>query len=289
MKYLILGVIISSMAHASQDSDKNRSCIPCYGNRKRPASPQLNRDYYLPPSQITWRAVSEEELKENDRKMTSSFQYRGTARLEGETYPHHRVQVGDGGGVYQRVGEESPQGYPSRRRSSSATTTLSDDSDSSDNTQDLDRPTTLCDRLRLSLAGICTQSKWVWTVPATTLQRQNSFVDSDQPGLQHRTSVVDIRKRVVPSLPFSSSCSSSSSSSSSSLSCSSSSSTTIHTFAQPLARTRTNKIPRTTSLYPYKSSESSTSMISIPGNNKPYAARKNNGLKIQVRSGASEK
>lgn len=250
MKYLLISMLVMGNIRGLDCSASRKGCSPCYGGRK---SPELNREYYLPPSQITWRQVSEEELKENDRKasvshMTQSFQYsgRGIERLEGEP----RTQICDGGRPYHRVGEESPREFPSqkRRRSSSATTTMSESSDSSDGSQNLDRPTTLCDRLRLSLAGICTSSRWVWT-PAQTgynpLTRQNSFVDDQEPGLQHRTQVVDTRRRIV-SLPFS---------------------TTPKPSAPPA------------SLYPYTSAAGARQMISIPGNNKPYAAKKSKNQK----------
>lgn len=224
-------------------SGSRKGCSPCYGGRK---SPELNREYYLPPSQITWRDVSEEELKENDRKasishMTQSFSYsgRGIERLEGET----RTQICDGGRPYS----EFPSDRWARRRSSSATTTMSDSGSDSSDATDLDRPTTLCDRLRLSLAGICTSSRWVW-VPAQTgynpLKRQNSFVDDEQPGLRHRTEVVDTRKKRVLTMPLS-----------------------------DVMKPPAPKAP-SASLYPYKSASAPRQMVSVTGGKTTAPSRR---------------
>lgn len=246
----MLGVIISLYMNATEDSWRLRSCTSCYGARNpappamrpvSPVSPELNRDYYIPPSRITWRKVSEEELKDEEGKISQSFIIRGKTKRE--CYIGVGVGVGDGGLSYSRVGEDSPP-LPVRRRSSSATTTMSDGSDG----QDLDHhtpPTTLCDRLRMSLSGVCTQSRWVWTYPldeAHGLQpvrrslgeggRASSFVDDEQPGLQHRTQIVDTRKRIIAAT------------------------------RAPLVAPDPKK-QRTGSLYPYKSSASGEKMVSI--------------------------
>ncbi len=239
---LVVGLLLAGSIYGL-DCSGSRACNPC-GGRK---SPELNRDYYIPPHKITWRHVSEEELKENDRKMTQSFVYTGKGTQRVEEYPHSRVQVGDGGRPYARIGEESPTVLPGRRRSSSATTTLSDSGSDSSDTQDLDRPTTLCDRLRLSLAGICTQSKWVWTYPTRELSRQTSFVDSEQPGLSQRIEVIDMRKRsVVPVM-------------------------------QPLEKKSKTATPG--SLYPYTTATGGQKMVTIAGNNKPYATKRSSRSK----------
>jgi hypothetical protein len=200
MKHFLISLLVVVNLSGLDCSGSRKGCSPCYGGRK---SPELNRDYYLPPSRITWRQLSqeEEELKENDLKARGSFEVRGIERLEGERepYPYRRVMVGDGGAPYRPVGYIYRE-LPKRRRSSSATTTLSDSGSDSSDGQDMDRPQTICDRLRNSIAGICTQSqsKWVWTIPTSPLKRQGSFVDSEQPGLMQRTTVVDTRRRTVP-------------------------------------------------------------------------------------------
>ncbi len=215
MVHLITIVLITSNIMASEGSFRS-CCNPCSSHRRssfetRPVSPEYNRDYYTPPDQITWRSTTDQEQKELKSLRDEAILTKGKM--------HKPVCIGDGGMPYTSLR------YHQRRRSSSATTTLSDSGSDSSDGMDVDRPdlrslpglrsaerevgggvgrpNTLCDRLRLSLAGVSTQSKWVWTFPRQELQRQLSFEDDEQPGLRHRTQVVDTRKKTYVLQPHS--------------------------------------------------------------------------------------
>jgi hypothetical protein len=252
MRSILFSMVVIWHMHGSEGSTvsccvgRNKQYVPSSHIRRSPTtcpvtsaetvrspSPDLNREYYVAPDKVTWRKLTEEELKENNRKVTKTFYLKGTERLEGpKICTRGDIERMDGGGLYIKEGEESPTiGYRQASFSTSMSpsacsrsiSTSSSDTDSSDG-QDIDRPTlTMCDRLRLSLAGICRGSRWTWTTastghiplalpgvasakrgpspvqrqfpPTQTLRRTGSFVDDEQPGLSQRSTVVDTRKR----------------------------------------------------------------------------------------------
>lgn len=212
MKYLVITLLAVGNIKGSD----------CCGSRTKSPSPELNREYYLPPHKTIRRDLREEDLKENDLRATIQRPGIGDG---GMPYTHSSGQF------YRPAGRSSSEAweFPSsqRRRSSSATlvrrpvrrslgeggsstseggTNISDSSDHSSDTQNLDivspvtRPETLCDRLRNSMAGICTQSKWVWTIPTTpAIERQYSFVA--ELGFKNKTQMIDTRRKSHPTCP----------------------------------------------------------------------------------------